>query len=90
MANSDPEFQRRLRRVIVTWIDGVETAIKRGQRSGHIRKSVKARDVAEYVVMSQEGFFGITKGLRDKSIFRSLLASLESHFAGIRATSPRT
>jgi AcrR family transcriptional regulator len=85
MANSDAEFQKRLCRVIELWIDGIELEIKRGQKSGHILKSVRARDVAEYVVMSHQGFFGIIKGLRDKRIFRSLLGSLERYFTGIAA-----
>jgi AcrR family transcriptional regulator len=83
MANSDAGFQRRLHRVIERWIDGIEMHIERGQKSGHILKSVTARHVAEYVVMSHEGFFGIIKGLRDKRIFRSLLRSLEVYFAGL-------
>ena len=87
MAHSDPGFQRRLRRVLEDWIDGVAAEVRRGQRSGHIRRSVKARDVAGHVVMSHEGFFGIIKGLRDKRIFRSLVASLEHYFAGISSGS---
>jgi len=83
MANSDAEFQRRLGRVIESWIGGIEKDIERGRKSRHIRKSVKARSVAEYIVMSHEGFFGIIKGLRHKRIFRSLVASLELYFAGI-------
>src|SRR5262249_26318685 len=89
MANSEPGFQLRLRRVLERWIDGVAAEIRRGQRSGHIRRSVKARDVAAHVVMSHEGFFGIIKGLRDKRIFRSLRRSLEDYFAGISASGRR-
>jgi AcrR family transcriptional regulator len=85
MANSDPEFQRRLKRVMARWIDGVEVHIKRGQKAGYIIRGVKARDIAQYVVMSHEGFFGIIKGMRDKSIFRSLLKSLALYFVGISA-----
>jgi AcrR family transcriptional regulator len=83
MASSDRGFQRRLRRVIELWIDGVETHLKRGQRSGHVRASVDARAVAEHVVMVHEGAFAIIKGLRDGGISRSLVTSLELYFAGI-------
>jgi TetR/AcrR family transcriptional regulator, transcriptional repressor for nem operon len=81
MANTDREFQRRLRRLIQGWIEGVEAHVRRGQRSGHVRKSVKARCVAEYVVMSHEGVFGIIKALRDKSVLPSLLKAMETFFA---------
>jgi TetR/AcrR family transcriptional regulator, transcriptional repressor for nem operon len=83
MANSDREFQRRLRRVIEAWIDGIEAHVRRGQRSGHVRRSVDARAVAEYVVTSHEGVFSIIKALRDKRVLSSLLTSMETFFAAI-------
>lgn len=83
MANSDREFQRRLRAVIETWIDGIEAHVKRGQRSGHVRRSVDARQVAEYVVTAHEGVFSIIKAMRDKRVLASLLKSMEMVFAGI-------
>ena len=83
MANSDREFQRRLRRVIEGWIDGVEAHVKRGQRSGHVRRSADARAVAEFVVTSHEGAFSIIKALRDKRVVASLITSMEAVFAGI-------
>src|SRR5262249_47714236 len=83
MTNSDREFQRRLRRVIESWIRGVEAHIRRGQKSGHVLKSVDARMVSEHVVMLHEGAFAIIKGLRNKGVFHSLLKSLEMYFAGI-------
>jgi TetR/AcrR family transcriptional repressor of nem operon len=83
MANSDREFQRRLRLVIEAWIDGIESQVKRGQRSGHVRRSVDAGEMAEYVVTLHEGAFSIIKALRDKRVFSSLLTSMETVFAGI-------
>jgi AcrR family transcriptional regulator len=83
MANSDREFQRRLRRVIEAWIDGIEAHVKRGQRSGYVGRSVDAREVAEYVVTLHEGVFSIIKAQRDKRVLSSLLRSMEMVFAGI-------
>jgi AcrR family transcriptional regulator len=83
MANSDRGFQRHLRGVIEAWIDGVEAHVKRGQRSGHVRKTANARMVSEHVVMLHEGAFAIIKGLRDKRLYRSLRKSLQLYFAGI-------
>ena len=83
MSSSDAEFQRRLGRLIEGWIDGIEAHLKRGQRSGYVSKSAKARAVAEYVVLSHEGAFGIIKALRDKSVLMSLLKSMRMFFACI-------
>jgi TetR/AcrR family transcriptional regulator, transcriptional repressor for nem operon len=82
MANSDREFQRRLRVVIQAWIDGIEAHVKRGQRSGHVGRSVDAREVAEYVVTLHEGAYSMIKALRDKRVLSSLLTSMETVFAG--------
>src|SRR5580692_10816113 len=51
MSNTDAEFRRRLRRCVEVWIDGVAEHIERGRRTGHVRRSVKPRAVAEYVVV---------------------------------------
>jgi AcrR family transcriptional regulator len=83
MANSDREFQRRLRLAVEAWIDGIEAHVKRGQRSGHVRRSVDARQVAEYVVTTHEGVFSIIKALRNKHVLGSLVTSMEMFFAGI-------
>ena len=89
MANSDREFQKRLRAAVEDWISGLEEHVKRGQRSGHVRASVDARQVAEYVVTSTEGVFGMIKALRDKSVFTSLIRSMETVFAGMATRRPR-
>jgi TetR/AcrR family transcriptional regulator, transcriptional repressor for nem operon len=83
MANSDREFRRRLRRVLETWIDGIEAHVKRGQRSGHVPRSIDARELAEYVVLSLEGVFGIIKVMGDKSVLPSLTKAMETYFASV-------
>jgi TetR/AcrR family transcriptional regulator, transcriptional repressor for nem operon len=85
MSNVDPHFRRRLRRVIEIWIAGLEEHIERGRASGHVRKSVKAREVAEYVVVTIQGLFAVAKGLRDKSVIPTLVSSMRTYFAALRA-----
>jgi AcrR family transcriptional regulator len=88
MANTDREFQRRLRRLVEAWIDGVEAHVKRGQASGHVRKSANARAVAEYVVTSHEGVYTLIKALGDKSVLPSLMTSMATFFACISEDAP--
>lgn len=85
MSNVDPQFRRRLRRVIEIWIGGVEEHIERGRASGHVRRSVKARAVAEYVVVTIEGVFAVAKGLRDKSVVPTFVSSMRTYFAALSA-----
>ena len=80
MSNTDTEFRRRLRRCVEIWIDGVAEHIERGRRTGYVRRSVKPRAVAEYVVVTIEGLFAVAKGLRDKSVVPGFVSSLRTFF----------
>jgi len=79
MSNTDPEFRRRLRRVIETWIDGLAEHVERGRRTGHVRRSVEPRAVAEYVVVALEGVFAVVKGMRDKSVVPAFVSSMRAY-----------
>jgi len=86
MSNNDAEFQRRLRRCVEIWIDGVAQHIERGRRAGYVRRSVKPRAVAEYVVVTIEGLFAVAKGLRDKSIVPGFVSSMRTFFETVADT----
>jgi AcrR family transcriptional regulator len=83
MSNGDVEFRRRLRRCIEVWIDGVAEHVERGRRAGYVRRSVKARAVGEYVVVTLEGVFAVVKGLRDKSVVPTLVHAMRTHLASL-------
>jgi AcrR family transcriptional regulator len=85
MSNGDPQFRRRLRRVIELWIAGVEEHVERGRASGHVRRSVSPRAVAEYVVVTLEGVFAVVKGMRDKSVVAPMVSSMRTYFATLSA-----
>jgi AcrR family transcriptional regulator len=85
MSNVDPPFRRKLRRCIEIWIDGVEEHVERGRASGHVKRSVKPREVAEYVVVTLEGIFAVAKGLRNNSVVPTLLSSMRTYFEAISA-----
>jgi AcrR family transcriptional regulator len=80
MSNTDVEFRHRLRRCVEIWIDGVAEHIERGRRGGYVRRSVKPRAVAEYVVVTIEGLFAVAKGLRDKSVVPGFVSSMRTFF----------
>jgi TetR/AcrR family transcriptional regulator, transcriptional repressor for nem operon len=83
MSNSDAEFRRRLRRCVEIWIEGVAEHVERGRRTGYVRRSVKPRAVAEYVVVTHEGVFAVIKGLRNKSVVPAFVSSMRSFLAGL-------
>jgi AcrR family transcriptional regulator len=84
MSNGDAEFRRRLRRCVEAWIDGIAAHVERGRRAGYVRRSVKPRAVAEYVVVTHEGVFAVVKGMRDKSVVLPVVSSMRTFFAALR------
>jgi AcrR family transcriptional regulator len=83
MSNVDPQFRRRLRRCIEVWIRGLEEHVERGRASGHVRRSVEPRAVAEYVVLTLEGVFAVAKGLRDKSVVPTFVSTMRTYLASL-------
>jgi len=81
MSNGDPPFRQRLRRCVEIWIEGVEEQVARAR----LRKGVKPRAVAEYIVGTIEGLYVVVKGLRDKSVVPPFVSSMRTYFAAVRS-----
>lgn len=84
MAPVDKKFKQHLEGVLVFWIEGIEKELKRAKDSGYLKKDVNTRQVAHFVVMTHEGFYGLLKGLDDPSAFNALFDSLKRYFATLR------
>ncbi|WPU66701.1 TetR/AcrR family transcriptional regulator [Peredibacter starrii] len=84
MAPVDEGFHERLQMALNLWISEMDKQLKRAQKEGFIKKDVNTRQVAHFVVMAHEGFYGMLKGLNDKRAFDALYDSLRSYFQGIQ------
>lgn len=80
MSPIDHGFKIRLEKALNLWIDEMEIHLKRAQAKGYLRKEIRAKDAARFVVMAHEGFYGMMKGLDNPAIFRSLFTSLSNYF----------
>jgi AcrR family transcriptional regulator len=80
MAPVDAGFRRRLQAGLNLWIDETDKHLKRAKRNGLILPDVNTRQVAQFIVMSHEGFYGLLKGLYDPRAFNSLYESLKRYF----------
>ncbi|MBX2995308.1 MAG: TetR/AcrR family transcriptional regulator [Bdellovibrionaceae bacterium] len=85
MAPVDAGFRTRLEASLTSWIDEMDRHLKRGQKNGYLREDVNTRQVAHFVVMSHEGFYGMLKGLNDPRAFAALSSSLQMYFTTIEA-----
>ncbi|HEY6282960.1 MAG TPA: hypothetical protein VIW22_03455, partial [Nitrososphaerales archaeon] len=53
------------------------------QAEGYMKKNVNARQLAEFVVMVEEGSFAMVKNLRDKKVYWALYESLKQYLESI-------
>lgn len=81
MSPIDAGFQKRLQAALNLWIDEMEKQIKRAKKNGFLKSEINPRQVAQFVVMAHEGFYGLLKGLNDPQVFEALLASLKQYFS---------
>ena len=84
MSPIDKGFKKRLNVALNLWIDETEKHLKRGQNAGFIKKSINLKDIAHFVVMAHEGFYGMMKGVEDPHLFKSLNRSLKIYFDSVR------
>lgn len=84
MAPIDQGFKERLESALQFWISGMEQELKRGKKAGHLSEDVNTRQVAHFIVMAHEGFYGMLKGLNDPKAFNALYDSLQRYFQTLR------
>lgn len=83
MSAVDPVFREKLQAILLLWIDETEKYLKKAQAEGYLKKNVNARQIAEFVVMVEEGSFAMVKNLRDKKVYWALYESLKQYLESI-------
>jgi AcrR family transcriptional regulator len=85
MSPIDRGFHRRLQSALQYWIDGIETHLQRAKKIGLLKRDVNTTQVAQFIVMAHEGFYGLLKGIPDPKLFQALLTSLKAYFRTLEA-----
>lgn len=85
MSPIDQGFHKRLQIALNLWINEIEEHLKRAKKSGYLKPDVNTKQVAHFVVMAHEGFYGMLKGLDDPKLFTTLYESLKRYFKTIEA-----
>ena len=83
MSALDPVFREKLNTVLKLWIDETERYLKKAQSDGYLKKDVDTRQIAEFVVMVEEGSYAMVKNLRDERVYWSLFESLKQYLESI-------
>jgi AcrR family transcriptional regulator len=79
MAPIDQGFKRRLEAALNLWIDEMDRHLKRAQAEGFLKSEIDTREVAHFIVMAHEGFYGLIKGLGSPGLFQVLYRSMSAY-----------
>jgi len=71
MSAIDPVFRKKLQRVLESWIEETQRYLRKAQVEGYLRQGVDVKQVARFVVMSEEGSAAVVKNLRDRDVYRA-------------------
>jgi hypothetical protein len=80
MAPVDRGFRTRLQKALNLWIDEIDLQLKRARKNGYLKKSANTKEMAQFIVMAHEGFYGLIKGLDDATVFPAMVESLRIFF----------
>jgi hypothetical protein len=83
MAPIDTGFKLRLQTALNLWIQEMERHLNRAKKNGYIKANINTSEVALFIVMAHEGFYGIIKGLENPLAFKYLFKSLKTYFSAI-------
>jgi AcrR family transcriptional regulator len=83
MSNIDPLFREKLNNVLELWIQGVEKHLKRAQAGGYLKADADTREIAEFIVATHEGGFGMSKSFKNKRVFLSIHNSLKEYLLAV-------
>jgi hypothetical protein len=86
MTPLDPGFKKRLQAALTLWVDELDQHLQRAQANGFIKRNLDTREVAYFVVMAHEGFYGMMKGLGPRDAFSALYNSIRIFFDAISVT----
>jgi TetR/AcrR family transcriptional repressor of nem operon len=89
MAPIDRGFRKRIQGTLNLWISELEVHLKRGQKTGFIRRDVDTRQAAHFIVMLHEGIYGLIKGLDDPDAFNTLFTPVKEYLRSISTLSTR-
>ncbi len=79
MSSVDPLFREKLKAVMTLWIDETERYLEKAEENGYLKKTANTRQLAEFIVATEEGSFGLVKSMADRKIYTSLYNSLRDY-----------
>lgn len=89
MSPVDEGFRRRLAAILEDWRDATAKALRRGQRTGAVRRDVDARTAAVFIIAGVEGCIGMAKAAGSREVLEAGFRGLIDYLEHLRPPTPR-
>jgi AcrR family transcriptional regulator len=84
MSPLDEGFRVRIERIYAEWRAAIERAFESGLRHGTVRKGVRPRTVAAFLVSSHAGIVGTAKNARSVELMKLSLQAVRDYLEALR------
>jgi AcrR family transcriptional regulator len=74
-----PDFHKRIQAVMEMWIDKTQEILSLAKRTGHMKKNVNTRQLAEFIVACEEAAFSMGKALKSRAAMMTVYKSLKNY-----------
>jgi AcrR family transcriptional regulator len=85
MSPVDEAFRLQLNALFRDWVEVVAAALKRGKRTGEVKRNVDADATAFFIVSALEGCIGMSKNTRSVDAYRGCLMQLSRYLDTLKA-----
>ena len=83
LSGSRPVFQKKLQAVMELWVNETQKLLTSAKKDGYLNKSVKTRDLAEFIVSCQESAFAMSKAMNNLKPARTIVKNLKTHISNL-------
>ena len=84
MSSIDEGFRERIERIYEDWRGALEKAFQEGLRQGTVRKGVRPKTVAAFIVATHAGIIGTAKNARSVDLLRLTVQGLKDYLESLR------
>jgi TetR/AcrR family transcriptional regulator, transcriptional repressor for nem operon len=85
MSALDEQFRKRLERIFREWIEGIATALRRGQSQGTVRRDLAPDETAGFLVAMYEGYVVLAKNAQDAHVWNVGIRNIVGWLKSLRA-----
>ncbi len=85
MSGINESFRILLAKLFDRWIESIADALRKGQKRGQVRKDIKPRESATFLVATYEGYISLAKAANDPKLLKSGIAQLVNYVESLRA-----